>query len=56
MPHWLSIPRNGAEDRDSIDQWYARFGDSLPPELPAELQHLKNRFAARRGTPRVSSR
>ena len=45
-----------AQEIDSIDQWYARFGDSLPPELPAELQRLKNRFAARRGTPRISSR
>ena len=45
-----------AQEIDSIDQWYARFGDSLPGELSTELQHLKNRFAARRGTPRVSSR
>ena len=45
-----------AQEIDSIDQWYARFGDSLPPELQTELQHLKNRFAARRGTPRISSR
>ncbi|MCO4253117.1 phosphoenolpyruvate carboxykinase (GTP) [Pseudarthrobacter raffinosi] len=45
-----------AQEIDSIDQWYARFGDSLPAQLPAELQHLKNRFAARRGTPRISSR
>lgn len=44
------------QEIDSIDQWYARFGDSLPRELRTELQHLKNRFAARRGTPRISSR
>ena len=48
--------QESAQEIDSIDQWYARFGDSLPGELAAELQHLKNRFAARRGTPRVSSR
>lgn len=29
-----------------IDEWYARFGDSLPEELSAKLAELKERFAA----------
>ena len=29
-----------------IDEWYARFGDSLPAEMAAELEGLKQRFAA----------
>ena len=29
-----------------IDEWYARFGGSLPEDLAAELQNLKDRFAA----------
>ena len=28
-----------------IDEWYARFGDSLPAEMAAELEGLKQRFA-----------
>ena len=29
-----------------IQEWYSRFGDSLPSELAAELEGLKQRFAA----------
>lgn len=29
-----------------IEEWYARFGESLPEDLVAELQTLKERFAA----------
>ncbi|MCU6479826.1 phosphoenolpyruvate carboxykinase (GTP) [Arthrobacter sp. A2-55] len=29
-----------------IDEWYARFGNSLPAEMAAELEGLKQRFAA----------
>ncbi|WP_427006925.1 phosphoenolpyruvate carboxykinase (GTP) [Pseudarthrobacter sp. H2] len=47
-------PGEWDEEIESIERWYARFGDSLPPELPAELRGLKDRFA-RRG-PRISSR
>ncbi len=34
-----------AEELQGIGEWYARFGDSLPSELSAELDDLKRRFA-----------
>ncbi|WP_315914064.1 phosphoenolpyruvate carboxykinase (GTP) [Arthrobacter sp. lap29] len=34
------------EELAGIDEWYARFGDSLPAEMAAELEGLKQRFAA----------
>ncbi|MET3923672.1 GTP-dependent phosphoenolpyruvate carboxykinase [Arthrobacter sp. UYEF20] len=47
-------PGEWHEEIESIERWYAQFGDSLPPEQPAELRGLKDRFA-RRG-PRISAR
>lgn len=35
-----------AAELEGIEQWYQQFGDSLPAELSAELQRLKERFAA----------
>ena len=36
----------GIKELEGIEQWYQQFGDSLPAELSAELQRLKERFAA----------
>ncbi|MFC8303828.1 phosphoenolpyruvate carboxykinase (GTP) [Specibacter sp. NPDC057265] len=40
------VPQEWAAELEGIEQWYARFGDSLPGELAAELEDLKARFAA----------
>lgn len=40
------VPEEWEAELASIDQWYARFGDSLPEQLAAELAGLKQRFAA----------
>ena len=40
------IPAEWDDELKGIDEWYARFGDSLPAELAAELSSLKERFAA----------
>jgi phosphoenolpyruvate carboxykinase (GTP) len=34
-----------AEELEGIEQWYARFGDSLPEELKGQLEELKERFS-----------
>ncbi|GAA2175050.1 phosphoenolpyruvate carboxykinase (GTP) [Arthrobacter parietis] len=34
-----------AAELEGIEQWYQRFGESLPAELSGELQRLKERFA-----------
>ncbi|MHA7145817.1 phosphoenolpyruvate carboxykinase (GTP) [Arthrobacter sp. TmT3-37] len=34
-----------AEELDGIEQWYARFGGSLPTELKDQLEELKERFS-----------
>ncbi|WP_104110750.1 phosphoenolpyruvate carboxykinase (GTP) [Arthrobacter sp. N199823] len=39
------IPAEWDDELKGIDEWYARFGDSLPAELAAELSSLKERFA-----------
>jgi phosphoenolpyruvate carboxykinase (GTP) len=38
-------PQEWKEELKGIEEWYARFGDSLPDELAAELQQLQARFA-----------
>ncbi len=38
--------REWSEELAGIDEWYARFGASLPAEMAAELSGLKARFAA----------
>ncbi|RAN76186.1 phosphoenolpyruvate carboxykinase (GTP) [Bacillus sp. SRB_336] len=38
--------REWREELAGIDEWYARFGGSLPAEMAAELSGLKARFAA----------
>ncbi|NVM95633.1 phosphoenolpyruvate carboxykinase (GTP) [Arthrobacter wenxiniae] len=40
------VPAEWQEELRGIDEWYARFGDSLPAEMAAELEDLKARFAA----------
>ncbi len=40
------VPEEWEAELAGIEQWYARFGDSLPEELAAELSGLKERFAA----------
>ncbi len=40
------VPAEWEAELAGIEQWYARFGDSLPQELAAELEELKQRFAA----------
>ena len=40
------VPAEWEAELTGIEQWYARFGDSLPQELAAELEDLKQRFAA----------
>ncbi|MDJ0354803.1 phosphoenolpyruvate carboxykinase (GTP) [Paenarthrobacter sp. PH39-S1] len=37
-------PAEWATEAESIQQWYSRFGDSLPDELAAELEGLKSRL------------
>uniref|UniRef100_UPI000CE3D00F phosphoenolpyruvate carboxykinase (GTP) n=1 Tax=Arthrobacter sp. B0490 TaxID=2058891 RepID=UPI000CE3D00F len=34
-----------AEELEGIEQWYERFGDSLPEELRGQLEELKQRFS-----------
>ncbi len=34
-----------AEELEGIEQWYERFGDSLPEELKGQLDELKQRFS-----------
>ncbi|WP_207346280.1 phosphoenolpyruvate carboxykinase (GTP) [Arthrobacter sp. E3] len=40
------VPEEWEAEVAGIEEWYARFGDSLPEELAAELSSLKERFAA----------
>lgn len=40
------VPAEWDAELKGIDEWYSRFGDSLPAELSAELSSLKERFAA----------
>ena len=40
------VPEEWETELAGIEEWYARFGDSLPQELAAELSGLKERFAA----------
>ena len=40
------VPEEWDAEVAGIEEWYARFGDSLPEELAAELSSLKERFAA----------
>ncbi|MHA7177180.1 phosphoenolpyruvate carboxykinase (GTP) [Arthrobacter sp. Sr24] len=40
------VPAEWEAELKGIDEWYARFGDSLPAALSAELSSLKERFAA----------
>lgn len=40
------VPEEWETELAGIEEWYARFGDSLPQELAAELSDLKARFAA----------
>ncbi|HEX2140497.1 MAG TPA: phosphoenolpyruvate carboxykinase domain-containing protein [Woeseiaceae bacterium] len=35
-----------AEELKGIEEWYARFGESLPEQLSAQLKVLQERFAA----------
>ena len=39
-------PEEWQKELAGIEEWYARFGESLPEDLVAELQTLKERFAA----------
>jgi phosphoenolpyruvate carboxykinase (GTP) len=39
-------PAEWVEELKGIEEWYARFGDSLPQELVDQLAELKKRFAA----------
>ncbi|WP_104104850.1 phosphoenolpyruvate carboxykinase (GTP) [Arthrobacter sp. 08Y14] len=39
-------PEEWKKELAGIEEWYARFGESLPEDLVAELQTLKERFAA----------
>jgi phosphoenolpyruvate carboxykinase (GTP) len=34
-----------AQELEGIEQWYERFGDSLPEELKGQLEELKQRFS-----------
>ncbi len=38
-------PQEWRAEMEGIEAWYARFGDSLPAEMAAELEGLKQRFA-----------
>ncbi|MBG0740081.1 phosphoenolpyruvate carboxykinase (GTP) [Paeniglutamicibacter antarcticus] len=38
------VPQEWAAEVQSIEKWYARFGDSLPDELAQELAGLKSRL------------
>ncbi|SEE81453.1 phosphoenolpyruvate carboxykinase (GTP) [Arthrobacter alpinus] len=40
------VPAEWETELAGIDEWYARFGDSLPAAMAAELTSLKARFAA----------
>lgn len=40
------VPAEWEAELKGIDDWYARFGDSLPAEMATELASLKQRFAA----------
>ncbi|WP_125610217.1 phosphoenolpyruvate carboxykinase (GTP) [Specibacter cremeus] len=40
------VPAEWEAELAGIDEWYARFGDSLPAELADQLAELKARFAA----------
>ncbi|WP_461169961.1 phosphoenolpyruvate carboxykinase (GTP) [Arthrobacter sp. Z1-15] len=39
-------PEEWKKELAGIEEWYARFGESLPEDLVAELETLKKRFAA----------
>ncbi|GAA3291362.1 phosphoenolpyruvate carboxykinase (GTP) [Arthrobacter citreus] len=39
-------PEEWKKELAGIEEWYARFGESLPEDLVTELQTLKERFAA----------
>jgi phosphoenolpyruvate carboxykinase (GTP) len=39
-------PAEWVEELKGIEEWYARFGDSLPQELADQLEELKKRLAA----------
>ena len=39
-------PEEWKKELAGIEEWYARFGESLPEDLVAELETLKERFAA----------
>ncbi|MCW2134859.1 phosphoenolpyruvate carboxykinase (GTP) [Arthrobacter sp. VKM Ac-2550] len=39
-------PAEWAEELKGIEEWYARFGESLPEQLSAQLKVLQERFAA----------
>jgi phosphoenolpyruvate carboxykinase (GTP) len=38
-------PKEWHEEVKGIEEWFARFGDSLPAELASQLEELKERFA-----------
>ncbi|NKX52590.1 phosphoenolpyruvate carboxykinase (GTP), partial [Arthrobacter deserti] len=38
-------PAEWVEELRGLEEWFARFGDSLPQELAAQLEELKKRFA-----------
>ncbi|EMY32928.1 phosphoenolpyruvate carboxykinase [Arthrobacter crystallopoietes BAB-32] len=38
-------PKEWQEEVKGIEEWFARFGDSLPAELSSQLDELKERFA-----------
>ncbi|MDO5754445.1 phosphoenolpyruvate carboxykinase (GTP) [Arthrobacter sp.] len=40
------VPEEWEAELAGVEEWYARFGDSLPEELAAELSGLKERFTA----------
>ncbi|PYI69855.1 phosphoenolpyruvate carboxykinase (GTP) [Arthrobacter livingstonensis] len=40
------VPAEWEEELKGIEEWYARFGDSLPAEMAGQLAELKARFAA----------
>ena len=40
------VPAEWDTELAGIEEWYTRFGDSLPDALSAELSSLKERFAA----------
>ena len=43
-----SITVDAAEwkaELEDIDEWFSRFGDSLPQSIRAELEELRNRVA-----------